>query len=197
MRLGKIVKSNTHTDYICQIYNPGEVETPPSSDDYAFGTFIRAGLGSDRWLVGIIYDTVLFNPDFGRLGPRLSPESELAVFSPDYLREKAVLVGILAVGMIDLSGVVIQGVPPLAVSSDTIVERLTDEQVRAFHLDGSSLRLAYASLLLAHNSPLVIHLLQTVVDRLMTLFPDQNELLSVLQDDFAWKAQIVPFGGVK
>ena len=28
MLLGKIIKSNAHTDYICQVYGPGEVETP-------------------------------------------------------------------------------------------------------------------------------------------------------------------------
>ena len=28
MLLGKIIKSNVHTDYICQVYGPGEVETP-------------------------------------------------------------------------------------------------------------------------------------------------------------------------
>jgi len=109
MILGKIIKSNSHTDYICQVYCPGEVETPPAREDYAFGTFVRVELGDDRRLVGIIYDTMLFNPDFGRLGPRLSPEPELAVFSPDYLNEKATLVGITAVGMMDAAGNVGQG----------------------------------------------------------------------------------------
>ena len=88
MLIGKIIKSNSHTDYICQVYGHSEVEVTPTADDYAFGTFVRTAQEDDRWLVGIIYDTVLFNPEFGRLGPRLSPEAELSIFSPDYLNEK-------------------------------------------------------------------------------------------------------------
>lgn len=64
MRLGKIIKSNSHPDYICQVYAAGEVGQPPARQDYAFGTFVRVELGGDRWLVGIIYDTMLFNPEF-------------------------------------------------------------------------------------------------------------------------------------
>jgi len=195
MPLGKIIKSNSHTDYICQVYGPGEVETPPAREDYAFGSFVRVELGNDRWLVGIIYDTMLFNPDFGRLGPRLSPEPELAVFSPDYLNEKATLVGIAAVGMMDAAGNIVQGVPPLAASTDALVERMTDDQVRTFHQGNPIPQLAYAPLLLAQGSPLALPLLQTVIARLMALFPNQADLLAVLQDDLAWKAQVCPLGG--
>lgn len=197
MILGKIIKSNSHADYVCQVYGPGEVETPPAREDYAFGTFVRVELGDDRRLVGIIYDTMLFNPDFGRLGPRLSPEPELAVFSPDYLNEKATLVGIAAVGMMDTAGSVVQGVPPLAASTDALVERMTDDQVRAFHQGNPTPQMAYASLLLAQGSPLVLPLLRTVITRLVALFPDQADVLTVLQDDLAWKAQVGPLGGAR
>jgi hypothetical protein len=140
---------------------------------------------------------MLFNPDFGRLGPRLSPEPELAVFSPDYLNEKATLVGIAAVGMIDATGNVIQGVPSLAASTDALVERMTDAQVRTFHQGNPTPQLAYAPLLLAQGSPLALHLLRTVIARLAALFPDQTDLLAVLQDDLAWKAQVGPLGGAQ
>ena len=54
MLIGKIIKSNSHTDYICQVYGHGEVEVTPTADDYAFGTFVRTAQEDDRWLVGII-----------------------------------------------------------------------------------------------------------------------------------------------
>ena len=112
MHIGKIIKSNAHTDYVCQVYSPGEVKTPPSPTDYAFGTFVRIPLDTEQGhLVGVIYDTVLVNPDFGNLGPRLSPAPDLAVFSPDYLAEKVTLVGITAVGMLSLEGAPTHGVP--------------------------------------------------------------------------------------
>jgi hypothetical protein len=43
--IGKLIKSNSHTDYICQICGPGEVKTPPAPANYAFGTFVRAARG--------------------------------------------------------------------------------------------------------------------------------------------------------
>ena len=200
MPLGKIVRSNSHTDYVCQIYGSAEVETPPSSGDYAFGTFASIPLGEDNGhLVGIIYDTVLLNPDFGSLGPRLSPAPDLAVFSPDYLAEKATLVGIAAVGTLTPDGLATHGVPAIAAQIDALVERMEDDAVRQFHRpvgggpDG--VWLGYAPLLLTLGSPLARHLLVCVVDRLTALFPEQAALLAVLRGEMAWQATMRPVGG--
>jgi len=195
MLIGKIVKSNSHTDYVCQVYGSGEVAQPPAREDYGFGTFVRIELDKYRWLVGIIYDTQLVNPDFGRLGPRLSPQSELAVFSPDYLNEKATLVGIAAIGAMSTAGQVFQGVPDLATSADALVEWMTEDQVRAFHQRNPALQLAYAPLLLAQGSPLALHLLRKVVGRLVAFFPEHTAMLSVLRANLEWKAQVGPLGG--
>lgn len=198
MFIGKIVKSTSHTDYICQVYGPNEVGQAPSCEEYSFGTFVKAALPDDEHsLVGIIYDTVLFNPEFGRLGPRLSPESELAVFSPDYLNEKVVLVGITAVGMTNTQSDVVQGVPPLAANTDAQVACMGDDEIRAFHQGNPNLRLAYAPLLLSQEAPLAPHLLREVLERLALIFPKQRALLNVIDSDLAWKTQVTPLGGVK
>lgn len=197
MLIGKIVSANSHTDYVCQVYSSSEIESPPNREKYAFGTFVRVSLDNDRFLVGLIYDTVLINPDFGRLGPRLSPETELAVFSPDYLNEKATLVGITTIGMIEADSRVTQGVPRLSANTDALVERMSEDQVRDFHQHNPSIRLAYVPLLLSQSNPLAFHLLQTIFVQLNRLFPEQTQLLSVLQTDLAWKSQINPLGGVQ
>ena len=59
--IGKLVKSNAHTDYVCQVYGPGETETVPTPTDYALGSFVRIALRAEpkTWLVGLIYDTFL------------------------------------------------------------------------------------------------------------------------------------------
>ena len=106
--IGKVVKSNAHIDYICQVFNPGETDLMPEPTDYTFGTFVSIALenpnGSADQLIGVIYNTLLLNPDFGNLGPRLSPRAELEIFTPDYLSETATLVGIMAVGWRDAQG---------------------------------------------------------------------------------------------
>jgi hypothetical protein len=195
--IGKLVKSNVHTDYVCQIYGPGEVEQPPAPNDYAFGTFVRIPLGEGRGdLVGVVYDTVLHNPEFGNLGPRLSPASDLEVFSPDYLTEKLTLVGIAAIGKVGPGGRLTHGVPTLSAQIDTMVERMEDEALRAFHRsDGGQLRLGYAPLLLTQGSPLARHLLLQIVEQLSELFPDQRETLSVLRHEWTWQACIQPMRG--
>jgi hypothetical protein len=195
--IGKIVKSNSHTDYVCQIYTAGEIARPPRPVDYAFSTFVSIPMSDEGSLVGLIYDTVLLNPDFGRLGPRLSSNEDLAFFSPDYLNEKLTLVGIAAVGMLKKNGDVLQGVPPVTVSSDTLVYRMTDDETRAFHHGEPGPNLSYASLLLAQGSPLSPHLLRQVIDRLIVLFPSNSDQLSVLQTDLIWKSQVAPHGGLQ
>jgi hypothetical protein len=210
MLIGKIVKSNTHVDYVCQVYGQGEMDSgPPSPEDYAFGTFVRLGLGPDArqaqvvpgeqalgsCLVGLIYSTILMNPEFGNLGPRLSPPDDLEVFSPDYLQEQATLVGIVTVGQVTLNGTH-QGVPRLAASVGAEVSTMSAEEVRAFHTlpPGDRLSLAYAPLLLAQSDPLIPHLLLNVVSRLVDLFPDQARQLTVLRGNLAWKTAVMPAG---
>jgi hypothetical protein len=156
--LGKIVRSESHVRYTCQIYGPGEAAAPPEPADYAFGSFVRVPLrvhparadvallapaalgagerapaadalalttpprgegagGRGSWAVGLIYDTILVNPAFGTLGPRLSNDEQVALFSPDYLSERAVLVSILLLGSITArpgAAHVSHGIPPVA-----------------------------------------------------------------------------------
>jgi len=204
MRIGKIVKSNTHVDYVCQVYGPGEIAEPhPSPEDFAFGTFVGVGLSADAgqgalhssYLVGLIYSTILMNPEFGNLGPRLSPPADLEVFSPDYLREQATLVGVVAVGQVTPAGTH-QGVPRLAAQVGAEVTTMTANEVHAFHTPAQSggLALAYAPLLLAQGDPLVPHLVLNVINGLEQLFPDQARQLAVLRGNLAWKTVVAPVG---
>src|SRR5947199_6909821 len=162
MFIGKIVKSDSHINYVCQIYGPREVEVEPSPADYAFGRFVRVAVRSaladdpnvklDRALgisqepityaVGVIYDTILLNPAFGSLGPRLSNETQVELFSPDYISEKAVLIYVMVLGMIEerMTSVgqseilsIMHGVPLLSLELGSEIETMTDEEVRVFH----------------------------------------------------------------
>lgn len=197
--IGKLIKSNSHTDYVCQIYGPREIDPAPVPADYAFGSFVQIALNTRpaSRLVGIIYDTMLLNPEFGRLGPRLSTPGELAVFSPDYLHEKATLIGIKAVGMIDSQGQVDQGVPQLAAMTDAPVEKMSDDQIKIFHGADVALHLTYAPRILSHNIPLATDLLQAVLRRLygLELQPKHAQIIELMLDHLNWEQQIIPFGG--
>src|SRR5215831_7399305 len=98
MIIGKIVKSNSHVDYAGLVYNELETAETPKSDDYMFGQFVRVPHNGVE-TVGVIYNSLLINPEFGNYGPRLStPPENNAIFSPDYINEQGVLIGILLIG---------------------------------------------------------------------------------------------------
>ncbi len=196
--LGKLLRSTGHVDYLGQIYGPGEVDQPPRPAEYALGTFVQLPLATspEMALVGVIGDTLLLSPAFGALGPRLTPEVDLALFAPDYVNEKAVLVAILALGTLDANGQADQSLPALAALTDTEFEPLSAARLLAFHTAGRGLRLAYAARLLALDNPLALALLRLIIHQLrqLPLTADQLAVLAVLRTQLAWQQQVRPFG---
>jgi len=192
--IGKIVKSNSHIDYVCQVFGPGEREQVPAPAEYAFGQFVRIAVegAPASQLVGVIYNTILLNPEFGSLGPRLSPKPELEIFSPDYLNEKATLVGILLVGSLPAGArePAFQGVPLIAAGVDTLVATLSPEELRRFHATAGSPRLAYLPQLLAHADPIMPHLALNILEQVAAGFPEQRMELDVLRHNLAWRTQV-------
>lgn len=195
--IGKIVKSNSHVDYVCQVYNSGETPHPPDPTDYAFGGFVAAELEAHSGvaLVGLIYNTLLMNPEFGSLGPRLSPRDEVEIFSPDYLAETATLLGVICIGWFDAQGQAHQGVPALAATVNCPVRLLSTDEIYAFHVDAAGEpQLRYTPLLLAQKHALVAPLLMAVIDRLSGLFPHSRNRLAVMRNNLAWKSIVQPAG---
>ena len=229
MGIGKIVGSESHVRYTCQIFGPGEVAAPPDPSAYAFGSFVRmplrttlaapditAPIRSDTvppslpgqaqalWVVGLIYDTILVNPAFGALGPRLSNDEQLAIFSPDYLVERAVLVSILALGTMSgegaPSGRVTHGVPALAPDLGAVVEPLSEAQVRAFHTFADTLQarpylhLGYLPHTVAQDHPLLPLAMLRTVERLEALLPENAALLTIVKRNLAWRLKVLAAG---
>ena len=196
MVIGTIVKSNSHVSYMCRVFGPLETESVPLPQDFAFGTFVTLAPEEESAvrLVGVIRDTLLLNPDYGNLGPRLSSDGELAVFSPDYLNEKGVLVDVLVLGWSE-GGRAHHTVPALAAQVGTRVQTLAEAEVCAFHRDGRSrFLMGYLPQMMARNDPMVASLLLAILERLEPSFPDQSRVIAVLKNNLAWKARVVPAG---
>lgn len=196
MLIGSIVKSNSHISYLCRVYGKLETGQVPSPEQYAFGTFVTLEpvAGSPVRLVGVVHDTLLLNPDYGNFGPRLSSESELAVFSPDYLNEKGVLVDVLILGWVE-RGVAHHAVPAVAAQIGSVVELMDPVEAQEFHRDGQGrFFMGYLPPLLSRNDPMVANLLLTILDRLAPAFPEGRRVIGVLRNNLAWKARVVPAG---
>lgn len=194
--IGTIVKSNSHISYLCRVYGKLEIDHVPEPRDYAFGTFVALVPEghSDVQLIGVVRDTLLLNPDFGNLGPRLSTDGDLAVLSPDYLDEKGVLVDVLVVGSVE-GGEILHGIPALAPQIGTRAESMPDEDIYAFHRDGRGrFLIGYLPHLIMRNDPMIANLLLVILERLEGAFPGQQRLIGVLKNNISWKARVVPAG---
>ncbi len=231
MFIGKIVKSHSHINYICQIYGPLEIEVPPDVAAYAFGHFVRVAVQSRRsdischrqergqgmdeasscYTVGVIYDTQLLNPTFGSLGPRLSTETQVELFSPDFLTEQAVLVQVIMLGMMEhhrssrgpLRLHIVHGIPSFPLVLNSSVETMTDEDIHRFHLFDDQghaenqhgyLHLGYLPHLLAQQNSLIPLVILRIIDQLEQLFPQHLTLLSILKRNFAWRLKVETTG---
>jgi len=195
MRLGKITSSESHLQYHCQVYSAHEVDIAPRPDDYGLGNYVAVPLKDGRVLVGIIYDTRLYNPDFGAFGPRLSSEHELRVFSPDYMADIRTLVDIIVVGYLGADASPDHDAPQVAPEANTEVYLMDDHQVRAFHRAGDEVRLGYLPLLiaLARTTPVMTQTILRVLQRLQQVFPDgpASLRLRLVRQNLSWQFRVL------
>ena len=97
-KIAKIVKSNSHVDYVARVIDELDADVPPAAEDYGFAQFVAVPLKEGVEAVGVIYDSQLVNPEYGNFGPRLSSHADLKILSPDFLHEQGVLLGVLLLG---------------------------------------------------------------------------------------------------
>ncbi|HEX5707034.1 MAG TPA: hypothetical protein VFX96_07050 [Pyrinomonadaceae bacterium] len=203
VRIARIVKSNSHVDYVGRVVDKMDAVAPPSADDYGFAQFVRLPVEGAGEVVGVIYDTQLANPDYGTFGPRLSSHAELAVLSPDYLNEQGVLVGILLVGWREAAGAgdggraaaSRQGVPRRVIPVGQDVFKMESDEVAEFHRSGGEVRLHYYSQVIAHAGAFAVPLVEAVIEQLEPLCePAERQRLCVLKKSLSWQRTL---GGVR
>ena len=219
LKIAKIVKSNSHVDYVARVVDELDADEPPSAQDYGFAQFVSVPVSEGVEVVGVVYDTQLANPEYGSFGPRLSSHAELKVLSPDFLHEQGVLLGLLLVGWRERAGggvsggaqkavaakadgkredawVSRQGVPRRVVPVGQDVLRLPDEEVFEFHrgADGS-VQLHYFSLAVAHAGAFAAPLVEAIIAQLEpSCAPAERQRLCVLKKSLVWQRTL---GGMR
>ncbi len=197
LRLAKIVSSNSHVDYVGRVVDTLDADAPPSPADYGFGQFVSIPLNEEMDVVGVIYNSILANPDYGSFGPRLSPAPELSVLSPDYLNEQGVLIGILLLGWRELESKAIhQGVPRRVIPVNQEIYRLDDKDVFEFHKDASGrVQLHYYSQVITHAGLFSVPLIEAILEQLETsCAPEERQRLCVLKQALVWQRTV---GGMR
>ncbi|MDX6693855.1 MAG: hypothetical protein QOF02_1458 [Blastocatellia bacterium] len=196
MKLAKIVKSNSHVDYIGRVIDALDVDAPPASADYGFAQFVFLPLDGED-IIGVIYNSLLANPDYGNYGPRLSPLPDLSVLSPDYINEQGLLIGILLLGWRERGREANhQGVPRRVVPVNQEVHRLDDEDVLRFHkgADGR-VHLHYYSQIITHAGPFSVPLIEAIIEQLEPACEaEERQRLCVLKQALVWQRTV---GGMR
>ena len=192
--LGKVVKSNSHCDYVVQLDTQNDVDSPPQTEDYGFGQFV-AFESSRHWAVGIVYDSQLFNASFLNSGPRLTSAPD-PIFTPDLIQDTCVLLNVALVGSLQVGekGTTygLHGIPRVVIPANTAVYRMDITAVHSFHrsADGSP-QFAYYSHLLRSGGTFAAQLTQQVLSELIAteLFSGaEQRALQVLRKELSWKS---------
>ncbi len=196
MKIAKIVSSNSHIDYVGRVIDSLDTGEPPTAEDFGFAQFVSLPLEDETEIVGVIYNSMLVNPDYASFGPRLSPKPELGSFSPDYLNEQGFLIGILLLGSKDKDEKILHGVPRRVVPAGQDVYKIEAGEVKKFHTDQSDcLQIHYYSQVVAHAGLFAVPLLEAVIEELALDCTDSDrQRLGVLKQTLAWQRTL---GGMR
>ena len=193
MRLGKVVKSNSHCDYLVEVDDDRSREAAPTPDDYGFGSFVKLDTEDRHWAVGLIYNSQLFNPMFLNMGPRLSSEPD-PVFTPDLISETRTLLGTVLIGTLKKENGTsygIHGIPRIVVPVNTPVYTMSEREIHRFHLNADQRpQFCYYSHLLKCGGIFAAQLTQQVLTELINsnLFNGADQrALHILCKELSWK----------
>ncbi|MEM6256048.1 MAG: hypothetical protein AAF821_24305 [Cyanobacteria bacterium P01_D01_bin.156] len=199
-KLGAVVKSNSHCDYIVQLHTEQDVIAPPAATSYGFGQFVALETEKQHWAVGIIYNSQLFNPAFLNSGPQLTSAPD-PLFTPDLIQETKTLLNVVLVGnLIEHAKQIYgqQGIPRRVVPVNTPVYSLTDKGRHWFHVGADNHpQFKYYGHLLSCGGAFATQLTQLVLTELSAseLFAEADQrALQVLCRELTWKNTLGAMG---
>lgn len=198
LAIGRIVNSNSHMDYVMEVYNERDRERPPEPQECGFGqpVFVEKTIdGTDYAVMGVIYDTQIVDPDQGRSGPRLA-QNDQNQFTPGYVEERTTLAGIALLGTVEVAAddtvhTPDHAMPPWTLAVDDEVFRSPDAVTAAFHTADDGFQMAYWDRLLDVAGSFGAEVTTGLLDRLRETLDDgdtNQRVLDVIEKNVRWQA---------
>jgi hypothetical protein len=198
VQIGSIVSSNSHLDYVVEVYQERDCERPPKLNEREFGqpVFIKKTIdGKEHAVMGVIYNTQLVDPDQGRTGPRLAQDDQ-AQFTPGYIEERTTLAGVALLGTATISKdrsitEPTHRMPRWTLEVDDTVYHCPDELTAAFHTFDDQIQLAYIDRLVDIAGDLGAEVIVALIERLRTVLPEDDpnqQVLDVVEQNVEWQA---------
>jgi hypothetical protein len=199
VRIGSIVSSNSHLDYVVEVYKERDCERPPELHEREFGqpVFIRKTVdGTEYAVMGVIYNTQLVDPDQGRTGPRLAQDDQ-AQFTPGYIEERTTLAGVALLGTaaITEAGTIEEPthqMPRWTLEVEDTVFHCPDQTTVSFHTVDDQVQLAYIDRLLDIAGDLGAEVIVALINRLRGALSDDDpnqRVLDVVEQNVQWQAR--------
>ena len=199
VRIGSIISSNSHLDYVVEVFKERDCDRPPELHEREFGqpVFIKKTInGTEHAVMGVIYDTQLVDPDQGRTGPRLAQDDQ-AQFTPGYIEERTTLTGVALLGtaVITENRTIAEPthqMPRWTLEVDDTVFHCPDELTIDFHTVEGQIQLAYIDRLVDIAGDLGAEVIIALIDRLRRMLPDDDQsqrVLDVVEQNIQWQAR--------
>lgn len=199
VRIGSIVSSNGHLDYVVEVFKERDCERPPELHEREFGqpVFVKKTVdGTEHAVIGVIYDTQLVDPDQGRTGPRLAQDDQ-AQFTPGYIEERTTLAGVALLGTAVITedrtiAEPTHRMPRWTLEVEDTVFHCPDEIAVAFHTVDGRIQLAYMDRLMDIAGDLGAEVIVALIDRLRGMLPDDDpdqRVLDVVEQNVEWQAR--------
>ena len=199
VRIGSIVSSNSHLDYVVEVFKERDCDRPPKLHEREVGqpVFIKKTIdGTEHVVMGVIYDTQLVDPDQGRTGPRLAQDDQ-AQFTPGYIEERTTLAGVALLGTAVITddrtiAEPTHQMPRWTLEVEDTVFHCPDEFTVEFHTIDDQLQLAYIDRLVDIAGDLGAEVIVALIDRLRRTLPDDNpnqRVLDVVEQNIQWQAR--------
>ena len=198
IQIGSIVSSNSHLDYVVEVYQERDCERPPKLSEREFGqpVFIKKTIdGTDHAVMGVIYNTQLVDPDQGRTGPRLAQDDQ-AQFTPGYIEERTTLAGVALLGTATITedqsiADPTHRMPRWTLEVDDTVYHCPDELTATFHTFDGQIQLAYIDRLVDIAGDLGAEVIVALIERLRSVLPEDDpnqRVLDVVEQNIEWQA---------
>ena len=199
VRVGSIVSSNSHLDYVVEVFKERDCDRPPELHEREFGqpVFIKKTInGTEHAVMGVIYDTQLVDPDQGRTGPRLAQDDQ-AQFTPGYIEERTTLAGVALLGTATITddraiADPSHQMPRWTLEVEDTVFHCPDELTAQFHTDDGQLQLAYIDRLVDIAGDLGEEVIVALINRLRSTLPEDDtsqRVLDVVEQNIQWQAR--------
>lgn len=199
VRVGSIVSSNSHLDYVVEVFKERDCDRPPELHEREFGqpVFIKKTInGTEHAVMGVIYDTQLVDPDQGRTGPRLAQDDQ-AQFTPGYIEERTTLAGVALLGTATITddrtiADPSHQMPRWTLEVEDTVFHCPDELTAQFHTVDGQLQLAYIDRLVDIAGDLGEEVIVALINRLRSTLPDDDtshRVLDVVEQNIQWQAR--------